>query len=214
MIASPPKWDQTAVSHAEDMRLWKRLAAAGVLGAVAATLAAVALEIVVPVEFPGPIPHEVAERIRAEQMADARTDSFRLALRLVPLSMLVAWLASWLASDQTTHTAVGERKRDGRRGGRRRNLIAKIAIGLSACIVASFASLIHMSLLVTHRWPRSLAFATSVAVLMFILFLPLSSATGVRLSSRGSTLFAINIALLWTWGLFMAAVAMFFMRLR
>jgi hypothetical protein len=194
------------------MKLCKRLAAAGVVGAVAAILAAVAIVVVVPIEFR--VPPELAERVRAEQIADARTDSFRLATRLVPLSMLIAWFASWLSSDRTNHEAVRAEPAldDGRLGGRPM-LIAKLATWLSACIVASFACLITVSIMVTHEWPRSLAFATSVAVLAFVLVLPLSSGAGVRLSSRGSKLFAVNVGLLWTWGLFMAAVAMRLMRL-
>jgi hypothetical protein len=168
--------------------------------------------VVVPIEFP--VPPELAERIRAEEIADARADSLRFAIHLVPLSMVVAWSASWLASDRTNDVAVGMAPaRDEGSLGRRRILSAKIATWLSTCIVASFACLIAVSIMVTHEWPRSLAFATSVAVLAFVLVLPLSSGAGVRLSSRGSKLFAINASLLWTWGLFMAAVAMRLMRL-
>lgn len=192
------------MSHAEEMKPWKRLTLAGLVGVLASVLAAVALQVVIPVE--GTPPPEVGARIRAEDIADVARIGPRLAIRLVPLSMLISWVAWWLAPTREESAAVGVAV------GGRRILVAKMTTWLSACTAVVFASTISATLMVSYESRHgTLGFTRDMGFLAFTFGLPLLSGLGVGLSERRSRLRAVNVALLGTWGLFVVAVAMFLM---
>jgi hypothetical protein len=86
------------------MTLCKRLAVAGLVGAVASALAAVAIQVVIPVESILP---DAAARVLAGQIEDAARISIQLAIRLIPLCMAGVCLASWWAPGRTSQGVEG-----------------------------------------------------------------------------------------------------------